>query len=351
MSRQRVALVWAGDPYAPTPNIESTRLAAIGRALSTVGLEPVGIAYADEIVDSVEPQLSTCDAVLVWVNPIERGGDRTVLNALLRRLADQGAFVSAHPDVIDAIGTKEVLYHTRDMGWGSDVRLYATSDHFTRDFPTALTTSGSRVLKQCRGNGGNGVWKVTLADEASLDADTPLLLRHAARGGAEEPTTLAELVQRFEPYFERGGTLIDQEYQSRIVDGTVRCYLAGNRVMGFGEQKINALYPAPGDGGAPPEPGPRLYFPPTREDFQPLKRKLESQWLPELCARHELAEHALPVIWDADFFYGAESDRDPTSFVLCEINVSAVFPIPDECLQPLAELARTRLEHVRNARR
>ena len=45
-------------------------------------------------------QLLGLDGVLVWVNPIEKGLDRSQLNPLLSEAADAGVFVSAHPDVI-----------------------------------------------------------------------------------------------------------------------------------------------------------------------------------------------------------------------------------------------------------
>jgi len=118
----------------------------------------------------------------------------------------------------------------------------------------------------------------------------------------------------------------------------IRCYLVGDRVMGFGEQLVNALYPAP-PGARPeeaPRPGPRLYYPPTRDDLQGLKVRLESTWLPELCASESLDVDDLPVIWDVDFLHGPGTDEDEADFVLCEINVSSVFPFPDQALQPLA---------------
>lgn len=70
--------------------------------------------------------------------------------------------------------------------------------------------------------------------------------------------------------------MIDQAYQARLPDGMIRCYLVHDKVAGFGHQAINALYPAPP--GAPPEaapdPGPRLYHPFSRLEFQPLKHQL-----------------------------------------------------------------------------
>lgn len=70
-------------------------------------------------------------------------------------------FVSAHPDAIEKMGTKEILYRTRAMSWGSDIRHYETLEQLRRDLPTCLAAIGACVLKQARGNGSNGVWKAS----------------------------------------------------------------------------------------------------------------------------------------------------------------------------------------------
>src|SRR5204862_7402064 len=82
-------------------------------------------------------------------------------------------------------------------------------------------------------------------------------------GSAEERMSLAAFLSRCEPYFAGAGGMVDQAYQSRLPEGMVRCYLVGDRVAGFGEQLVNALYPA-ARGASPsdaPQPGPRNYFP------------------------------------------------------------------------------------------
>jgi hypothetical protein len=53
------------------------------------------------------------------------------------------------------------------------------------------------------------------------------------------------------------------------------------------------------------------------------------------------------VVWDADFLHGPEDDRGRAGYVLCEINVSCVFPFPDEALAPLARAVRQRLAERR----
>jgi hypothetical protein len=340
----RVAILFPApaDP-AQSSDLDKTRLAATAAALRAAGMEAVGAPYTDEAVEAVRAQLLRADGVLVWVNPVERSRDRSVLDAMLEEVAAKGVFVSAHPAVIRKMGTKEVLYRTRSMGWGCDTRLYPTAQALREALPQALAAGGPRVLKQIRGNGGDGVWKVERATPAP---DAPVRVRHAKRGSDEEAMPLDALLQRFEPYFAAGGQLIDQPYQPRLTDGMIRCYLVGGRVAGFGEQRVNALYPAaPGaDPNTAPAPGPRLYYPPTRADFQPLKRKLDTEWVGEMCRALAIDPADLPIIWDADFLYGPKDSTGADTYVLCEINVSSVYPFPDEALAPLAAATRARLE-------
>ena len=65
--------------------------------------------------------------MLVWVNPIEQGLDRSKLDPLLREVAAAGVWVSAHPDVILRMATKQVLVDTRELSWGTDTRLYRSA--------------------------------------------------------------------------------------------------------------------------------------------------------------------------------------------------------------------------------
>ena len=265
-------------------------------------------------------------------------GARTGLAATAPRLR-------AHPDVILAIGTKDVLYHTRDMAWGGDTRLYRSHAELRAHFPAALASTGVRVLKQHRGNGGNGVWKV--APIAAADAAPPMVrVTHAQRGSVPQLYPLDQFMAQCAAYFDGDGPLIDQPFALRLADGMVRCYMVGDAVVGFGEQKLNALLPAAPD-GAPTLPGPRVYFPPTRADFQPLKTLLEGGWLAQLCARMGVAVADLPLVWDADFLFGPKTAAGDDTYVLCEINVSCVYPFPDSALDPLAELLARRLDQRR----
>src|SRR5215831_7652253 len=148
----RIGILWRGDVEARrsgTP--ESSRFKAVFAALAEVGVTAEPVVYEDDVADTVHDQLAALDGVLVWVNPIHEGQNRAKLDALLREVATRGVWVSAHPDVVLKMGTKEVLYRTRTMNWGSDTTLYLTADVMRAELPGRLG-AGPRVIKRNRGN-------------------------------------------------------------------------------------------------------------------------------------------------------------------------------------------------------
>jgi hypothetical protein len=166
-----------------------------------------------------------------------------------------------------------------------------------------------------------------------------LRVRHAKRGGVEEEIALDEFCRRCAPYFAGEGRVVDQAYQPRLPEGMIRCYLVRDIVGGFGHQAINALYPAPpgASADAAPKPGPRLYYPPTLTDFQVLKRRLESEWVPQMQRLLDLRHAELPLLWDCDFLLGPKDAAGADSYVLCEINASSVSPFPDSAAPLIAQ--------------
>jgi len=343
----KVAILYPGDREArknATP--DNNRLAPIFHALADRGIHAQPAVYHDDFHEEVRRQLLSVDIVLVWMNPIQDGRDRTILDALLREVADEGVYVSTHPDVILKMGTKEVVYRTRDIGWGSDTHLYRDLDQMRRELPARLTPGKARVLKQYRGNGGLGVWKVGLAEDTALpQPDTMVRVRHARKGSVEEEMPLEAFFSICEPYFGGSGRMIDQAYQERLPEGMVRCYLVHNRVVGFGHQAVNALFPAP-PGAAPdeaPQPGPRLYHPPTLPDFQRLKAQVEQAWVPAMQQLLDMDTVRLPILWDCDFLLGPPTASGEDTYVLCEINVSSVAPFPDSAPPYIADAVAARL--------
>ena len=353
----RVAILYPGDREAGrTATPENNRFADLFGAFSARGIPVEPVVYHDDFSREVHDRLLQVDGVLVWVNPIHKGRDRTVLDAMLREVADAGVFVSAHPEIILKLGTKEVLYRTRELGWGSDTQLYLSREQMRRELPGRLASGKARVLKQYRGNGGDGVWKVQLAADSPPDdeagnsiaaprAETMVRVRHARRGSREETIPLAEFFGRCERYFSGAGRMIDQAYQERLPEGMIRCYLVHNTVAGFGHQAINALYPAPP--GLPaaeaPEPGPRLYHPPAMPEFQALRQKLEGDWLPAMQQLLAIDTASLPILWDCDFLLGPKDAEGHDTYVLCEINVSSVAPYPESAIPRIVEATAARV--------
>jgi hypothetical protein len=333
----RLAILDRGDCEARRRSApEDSRFLPLFRALADVGAQAERAVYDEAFADDVRRQLMSVDGVLVWVNPLQDGRDRSVLDAILREAAAAGVFVSAHPDVIARLGTKEVLYTTRDIGWGSDTHLYRSSAHMREELPARLA-GGARVLKQLRGNGGIGVWKV----ELDGGSETMMRVRHAERGAVEERMTIDAFFRRCEAYFESGGGMLDQEYQKRLTEGMIRCYLVHGRVEGFGLQAINALHPPPP--GAPteaaPRPTKRTYHAPTLPDYQSLKQQLEEEWVPAVQRRFGIETGSLPVLWDCDFLLGPKTTSGADTYVLCEINASSVSPFPESAVIPVARAA------------
>lgn len=340
--RARIALVWRGDPSADPPAPHSTRLRLIFAALAERGADAEPVIYADDVADSVRERLLGFDGLLVWVDPLSDGKDRSTLDPLLRDVAAQGVWVSAHPDVILKMGVKEVLYRTRDLGWGADTDLYSSQSDFRARFPGRLATSGPRVLKQNCGNGGQGVWKIELASAGAgaPGLDAPVRVLHARRGSVQENLTLGAFMDRCAPYFAGEGRIVDQAFQPRLPDGMIRCYLAQDEVVGFGHQLIKALIaPAAGAGPEAAEPGPRIMHPPEAPPFQALRASMERDWVPAMQRRLDIATADLPALWDADFLYGPKTADGEDTYVLCEINVSAVAPYPDSAAPKVAEAA------------
>jgi hypothetical protein len=340
----KLALLWRGDREArsnATP--QGSRFKRVFEELATVGISAEPAVYADEMADEVREQLLNVDGVLVWVDPISKEQeDRSTLDAMLRDVASRGIWVSADPDVILKMSVKEVLHRTKHLGWGSDTHLYRTAAAFREAFPARLRSSGPRVLKQNRGNGGQGVWRVELIPPSGR-ANVRVL--HARRGSVPEDMPLDDFMRRCEVYFGADGCIVDQPFQLRLPEGMIRCYMSGDKVVGFGHQLIKALIPPPPEGpdSEVAQPGPRIMHHASAPTFQALRTKMESQWTPQMMQCLDIDAKSLPIIWDADFLFGPRGPTGEDTYVLCEINVSSVSPFPEQVPAAIARLAFARL--------
>ena len=337
-----MAILWRGDREArTTATPQTSRFHRIFESLRLRGIEAEPAVFAEAMADEVRAQLLGMNGVLVWVDPLSDGQTRAVLDPLLREVASKGIWVSAHPDVIMKMGVKEVLHRTRHLGWGTGTHLYRSIESFRDEFPRSLQGS-ARVLKRNRGNGGQGVWKVEAL--ASFANRPRVRVLEARRGSMPLDLPLDDFMGRCTEYFENDGCVTDQPFQPRLPDGMIRCYVGGDRVVGFGHQLIKALIPPPPEGPDAPsaQPGPRVMHAKSAPQFQRLRTLMEAEWIPGMARLLEIDRRDLPVIWDADFLYGPRTAAGEDSYVLCEINVSSVFPIPDQAPEEIARLVEAR---------
>jgi hypothetical protein len=334
----RVGLLWRQewDPPQPGGSWTDYRLHGVFHAFASEGVQTEAVIYGDDRVGEAREQLLGLDGVLVWVNPIEQGLDRSKLDPLLQEVAGKGVFVSAHPDVIMRMATKHVLYDTREMSWGTDAKLYLSVDELREGLVSRLPDRLPRVLKQQRGMGGQGVWKV----ELEADGNDPMILVEEARRDAPvESMHLGEFVVRCAPYFDNGGLMVEQPFQERIAEGMIRVYLTHDEVVGFAHQYPAGLRPA--SAGDPP-PGKRFELP-AAAPYQRLRDLVEADWAPQMMRLLDLERDALPVIWDADFLYGPKTQSGEDTYVLCEINASSTFAFPEHAMPGVAAAALARI--------
>jgi hypothetical protein len=333
-----VGILWRGDRDSPY----AARLQPVFAALGAAGIVADAVPFDDETADAVREQLLRLAGVLVWVDPVMGDRDRTVLDALLREVAGRGVWVSAHPDVVLELGTKEILVRTRGLSCGSDAYAYRALDEFRSAFPSRLA-DGARVLKRHRGNAGIGVWKVQLADGAAAGADPLVDVQDAhSRGTAVETMRLSQLIERLATCFAAGGMLIDQPFEPRIAEGLVRCYVVRNEVAGFATQEPDPA--AVATGRVFGLPSKKTMYAASEERFAPLRHDFESEWLGAIQQLTGVETARLPLLWDADFLYAEQHEPGRDRFVLCEINASCVIPFPPAAPAQIARAVADRLE-------
>jgi hypothetical protein len=340
-SGPNIALLWRGQAADWMHRFHEARQWPIVPALRSLGATARPVLYRDEAVREIRDELLSFDAVLVWVNPLDSSGDRSVLDPMLREVAACGVVVSAHPDVIAKIGVKEVLYTTRSMEWGSDVDRYVDVEGLRACFPEHLA-AGPRVLKPNYGNGGRNVWRIQQAAAGDAPALEMLVEVQEAREGSQtERISLAGFLDRWAPFLNDGGVLIDQAYQPPSSEGMVRCYVCGHRVVGFGHNLITALMTPTSveTASSSLQPMERVMFGPEVTRFAALRKAMEDRWIPEMQGLLSIADHDLPLLWDADFLFRARKGPNDSPYVLCEINASSVAPFPPSAVQPVAAAA------------
>ncbi len=189
------------------------------------------------------------------------------------------------------------------------------------------------MLKQHRGMGGDGVWKVE-QDGAEVS------VQHATRGSVPEVMPLDDFVRRCERYLAGTGLMVEQPFQSRLGEGMIRVYLTHDRVVGFAHQYPQGLLPPDAADAAPSA---KVFERASAPAYGELRQRMESEWVPQLLTTLQLETRALPVIWDADFLYGPKDATGADTYVLCEINASSTFAFPEHAMPGVARAAIDRM--------
>ena len=111
----------------------------------------------------------------------------------------------------------------------------------------------------------------------------------------------------------------------------IRCYFTQDRVAGFCHQWPTGLLQS-----APRAPSRGPWEDADAPHYERLRMAAESECVPAMIIILELDTNSLPVIWDADFLYGPRTFTGQDTYVLCEINVSSVFAIPEQAPAAIA---------------
>jgi len=333
MKNGRVALMIFGEPGSPRNALTEEKYRNLAAHFKEREVEVDSVLYHDSISQQLARDLGKYNAILVWVNPVEQGHNRKILDALLSKVSMEGCFVSAHPETILKLGTKEILYKVRETEFGGDIKLYRSFHDFKVNFFSLKELTGIRVLKPYRGNGGNGVFKI----DATNYTNDKISVTHAKGNGEEQIFTIGDFLSTFAPYFMTNDMLIDQQWNENIVNGMVRCYMTCAKVTGFGYQEVNALYPKK-------TPSQRYYFSEDCGLFQGLRSIMEKKWIAQIQQITGIENERLPVIWDADFFINDINTKETgKKYSLCEINASCVSPFPASSIPYIVEEVRTRV--------
>ena len=76
--KPRVAILWHGDRESrASVTAENNKFSKVFEEFQHYNVTAVPVVYNDEFAQEVRRQLSEVDGVLVWVNPIEGGRNRS----------------------------------------------------------------------------------------------------------------------------------------------------------------------------------------------------------------------------------------------------------------------------------
>ncbi len=256
------------------------------------------------------------NAILVWINPVDRDIETGLFENYLRDMKNQGKYVSSHPDAVMKIGTKKVLYELSGTKWSSNAYLHE-NESTLHEIENRIYCNGYRVIKQYRGNDGIGIYKIGKSNNKFVAVE-------AFTNNEEVFDCFDELVKYivFTSKLSVNNPIIETAWNNNLTNGIIRCYFCNSTLAGFGYQEINALYPHKQPKYIKKQ---RFYLTENCGIFKGLKKILEYEFINDIVDKIKIDRSSLPLIWDADFFI---NDLAIDDIELCEINASCVSPFP-----------------------
>ena len=295
------------------------------------------------------------DALIVRINPgqLSQGtlpGTQARFDALMNSFIAKGGLVWSSPDVQTKMGAKDALCKIANMGCGLvDTLAYYSEAELVKGFKTTCAFQ-PRVIKQNRGSAGEGIWLCWLCSgkycknygDRMLD-DNEWIKLMEMNDNHIEYHTCGEFLEfcvngpdskkagnwfsvfpgkYLEGGKEAGGQLVDQRLLPRIVEGEVRCLMAGDECQ-------MAIHKKPEGGGMSAVGGMSgyTYYEPDDPKYADLLGKLYKD-IPKMMTVLDLEGQPLPLLWTADYIpkdpEKARTDGVDTEYVVGEFNCSCV---------------------------
>lgn len=275
--------------------------------------------WQDQIVEYCRDKF---DAYISRVNPgnLPKGEGKYL--ETLRILHYLGLTGMPHPDSMVSFGAKDALVklaHTPLVP--DDTYAYYDIESFHKNFPKSLSY-GERVLKQNRGSAGQGIWRVSIADDIDYKPGDKIPLNTKIKcteafDNHVEYNSLDDFMSFCDKYIVGdNGMLVDMRFMPRIKEGEIRILMVGSEPVFVVHKKPaeeEEAFSATLFSGA-------KYTYDAPEKWSELVDMFQKS-LPTISKK--LGGFDIPLIWTADFMLDWDKDGND-SYVLGEINCSCV---------------------------
>lgn len=275
--------------------------------------------WQDQIVEYCRDRF---DGYISRINPGNLPKGEGKYFETLRILHYLGLVGMPRPENMINFGAKDALVklaHTPLVP--DDTYAYYDTNAFHTNFPTSLSY-GERVLKQNRGSTGQGIWRVSVADDVTYEAGDKLPLNTKIKcteafDNHVEYNRLGDFMNFCDKYIVgENGMLVDMPFMPRIKEGEVRILLVGSEPIFVVHKKPaeeEEAFSATLFSGA-------TYTYDEPEAWSSLIKTFQSA-LPTISKK--LGGLEVPLIWTADFMLDWDEDGND-AYVLGEINCSCV---------------------------